>query len=355
MGANLIILAGTLLLPSLQHDTTEHPDQRSHGIGYERLSDLLGYNRVQGLSLGVGYRARLPGIRSAQAYATARYGLSDERVTWRLSIVREFRRGHLRLSGYSDLLDVDPISAGRTVGNTVNGILAGHDYGDYAVSRGASVMWESRRGTALVFELSTRIERQSSATRVARSAVNDFLGGSGLFPPNPPVTEGTFAGWSAGLSQRGRTNWSLTLDILGGSGHAVGRLFGEARRTIGAGPAITFRIKAGAGTEPALPQTVFRLGGLNTVRGFEYGMVRGPGFWAAQVDFALLPGRVRPVVFLDAGQASRLADLLSSAALVGAGAGVSILKGLIRLDLSRPISPDIGGKLRFDVVIQGLR
>jgi hypothetical protein len=210
-------------------------------------------------------------------------------------------------------------------------------------------------GTGLVLELSTRIERQSSAPRVARSAVNDFLGGSGLFPPNPPVTEGTFAGGSVGLTRRGRINWRLTVDILGGADHAVARLFGEAHRAIGAGPAITFRLKGGAGTEPALPQTVFRLGGLNTVRGFEYGMVRGPGFWAAQVDLALLPGRVRPVVFLDAGQASRVPDLLSSAVLVGAGAGLSFFKGLIRFDLSRPVSPDIDGKLRFDVVIQGVR
>jgi hypothetical protein len=355
MGANLIIFAGTLLLPSLQHDTTEHSDQPSHGIGYEHLSDLLGYNRVQGLSLGVGYQARLPGVRSARAYATARYGLSDERVTWRLSIVREFRRGHIRLSGYSDLSDVDPMSAGRTLGNTVNGIFAGNDHGDYAVSRGGSMLWQSPVGTALILEVSTRIERQSSATRVARSAVNDFLGGSGLFPPNPPVTEGTFAGGSVGLRGRGRTNWRLTVDVLGGADHVVARLFGAAHRTIGTAPSITLRFKGGAGTEPALPQTVFRLGGLNTVRGFEYGMVRGPGFWAAQVDFALLPGRVRPVVFLDAGQASRLPNLLSTTALVGAGAGLSLLKGLIRFDLSRPVSPDIGGKLRFDVVIQGVR
>jgi hypothetical protein len=276
-------------------------------------------------------------------------------VTWRLSIVQELRRGHLRLSGYSDLTDVDSISVGRTLGNSVSGLFAGHDNGDYALSRGGSVLWESPLGTTLFFELGTKIEQQSSAARVARSAVNDFLGGSGLFPPNPPVNEATFAAGSMGLSGRGRTNWNLTFDILGGSGHAVARLFGEARRTVGAGPAITFRIKAGAGTEPALPQTVFRLGGLNTVRGFEYGTVRGPGFWAAQLDVALLPGRIRPVVFLDAGQASRLPDLLSSSALVGAGAGLSLFKELIRFNLSRPLSPDVGGKLRFDVVIQGVR
>ena len=118
---------------------------------------------------------------------------------------------------------------------------------------------------------------------------------------------------------------------------------------------MTLRLRAGTGTEPGLPQSLFRLGGLNTVRGFEYATRRAPAFWAAQVDLALLTGRVRPVLFLDAGQASRLKDFGSSPALVGAGAGLSILKGLLRFDLSRPVSPDTGGKVRFDLVIQGVR
>ena len=59
MGANLIVLASTLLLQSSQHDTATITDQPSHGLAYERLSDLLQYNRVQGLSFGLGYQVRL--------------------------------------------------------------------------------------------------------------------------------------------------------------------------------------------------------------------------------------------------------------------------------------------------------
>lgn len=355
MGANLIILASSLLLPSLQYDTTDSFEQPSHGIGYERLSDLLGYNRVQGLSLGLGYQVRLPGTRSIRIYPTLRYGFSDERVTWRLSIVREFRRGSLRLSGYYDVADVDPVSPGRTLANTVNALFAGHDNGDYLLSRGGSLQWETLVGTGLILEVGTRIERQSNTSRVAKSAVNDFLGGTGLFPPNPPVREGTFGGGSVRLGGRRRTRWNLTFEVVEGTGRTVARLFGDLRRTIGSAPALTVQLKAGAGTEPILPQGLFRLGGLYTVRGFEYGTRRAPAFWATQVDVALLGGRVRPVLFLDVGQASPMSDLLSSTALLGAGAGLSILKGLLRFDLSRPISPDPGGKVRFDLVIQGIR
>lgn len=354
MGANLLILAGTLLLPSSQYDTTDLDEQPSHGIGYERLSDVLEYNRVQGLSVGLGYHARLPVTGSASGYVTLRYGASDERVTGRVSIIAEPRRGYFRLSGYSDLADVDPFSPGRTIPNTLNSLFSGHDNADYALSRGASLTWQTPVKRTLNLELATSVERWSSAARVARSAVNDFLGGTGVFPLNPAVREGTFGTASAQLRQRGRIRWNLALDIRGGTGSTVGRLWGAARRSIGSGPGITIQLKAGVGTEPALPQTVFRLGGLHTVRGFEYGTLRAPAFWATQLDLALLPGRIRPILFLDAGQASRTRDLLSSEALVGGGAGLSLFKGLIRFDLSHPISPDIGGKVRFDIVVQGV-
>lgn len=66
-------------------------------------------------------------------------------------------------------------------------------------------------------------------------------------------------------------------------------------------------------------------------------------------------GRVRPVVFVDAGQAASVSDVISSTALVGGGVGLSLFSGLIRFDLSQAISPDSGSKVRFDLVIRGVR
>jgi hemolysin activation/secretion protein len=94
---------------------------------------------------------------------------------------------------------------------------------------------------------------------------------------------------------------------------------------------------------------------VSTVRGFDYGALRGQAFWAARLDFAPFSGRLRPVAFADAGQAARAEDLFSSQALVGAGVGLSLFHGVLRFDLSHPISPDIGGKVRFDIVVQAVR
>ena len=361
MGSNLLILFATTFLVQLpqsrsqatrtlpQPDTLETDDTPGAGIAYERLSDALGYNRVQGLSIGAGYR--LPVASGTSLYATVRYGLSDERVTGRLSVLHQAGRMRYSLSGYDDLTDIDPFAPGRSLNNSLNALFAGHDNGDYLLAQGGALGVETELAPALELVVTGRVERERSVTRVAVSEINDFLGGTGQFPPNPAVSERTFALVSAALSGLRRTRWKVALEVLAGSMPAVPRMYAEVRRTLRWQGGISVEAKGGVGTQPSQPQMLFRLGGLNTVRGFEYGIARGPSFWAAQVDIAPLRGRIRPVVFLDAGQAAEPSELFSSRALVGAGAGLSLLGGLVRLEFSRPVSPDLGGKIRFDLVV----
>ncbi len=329
--------------------------QPSRGIAYEGLSDALRYDRVQGLSFGLGYRVRVPGVRFANLYGTARYGLSDDRVTGRLTFVRDAPGGRLSLGAYRDAVGVDPFGSGRTVGNTVNALFAAHDNADYALAEGGSAAFETSLRTGLDLSLGVRVERATSVLRRATSAVNDFLGGDGAFPPNPPVDQGTFAGGSARLTHTGGLRWNLTADVLGGEGRTTGRLYGDLRKDVGDRSGATLRLKAGIATSSALAQSAFRLGGLATVRGFEYGERRGQAFWAAQLDLAPFGARLRPVAFVDVGQADRPGELFSSTALAGAGVGVSLFRGALRLDVSHPITPDTGGKVRFDIVVQAVR
>jgi hemolysin activation/secretion protein len=92
-----------------------------------------------------------------------------------------------------------------------------------------------------------------------------------------------------------------------------------------------------------------------TVRGFDYGARTGQAFWAAQLDVAPFGGRLRPVAFVDAGQADRTENLFAGQALVGGGVGLSLFSGALRFDLSHPLTPDSGGKVRFDIVVQAVR
>ena len=329
--------------------------QQAHGIAYEQVSDALRYDRVQGLSAGLGYQVRIPGLRFTRLQGTVRYGVSDDRVTGRLTLVRDAPDGRLTLSGYRDIVDVDPFSPGHGIGNSLNALFAAHDDADYALAHGGSAAFVTSLATGLDLGIAARVERQASVGREARSAVNDFLGGDGRFPPNPPVDEGTFVGGSARLTGTGARRWSLTADVLGGGGRTTGRLYGDVRQDVGGRSGATLRLKAGIATAPTLAQSAYRLGGPATVRGFDYGERRGQAFWAAQLDVTPFRGRLRPVAFVDAGQAAKPGDLFASKVLAGAGAGLSLFGGLVRFDVSHPLTPDDGRKVRFDIVVQGVR
>jgi hypothetical protein len=328
--------------------------QQSHGIGYERLTDAVRYDRVQGLSLGLGYRVRVPGLAFTGLYATARYGFSDERVTGRASLVRDAPEGRLTVGGYRDVVNVDPFAPSPGFGNTLNALFVSHDDADYVLVHGGSATYELSLGTGLQLAVGARYERQSSVARAAQSEVNDFLGGAGLFPPNPPVDEGRFGGGFVRVVGVEGVQWRATADVLGGAGTATGRVYGEVRHGIGGRRGATVRLKTGIATRPTLEQSAFRLGGIGTVRGHEYGERRGQAFWATQVDIAPVSGRLRPVLFVDAGQAGGAGSLFSGRVLVGTGAGVSLFGGLVRFDVSRSLAPD-RPRLRFDIAVQGPR
>jgi hypothetical protein len=385
MGANfLILLLSTAVLQSPPTDTASpfpspavrlrqvlaadvEPAQRAEarpdslterpgsGIAYERVTDAVRFDRVQGLSLGIGYRVRMPGADFTALYSTVRYGLSDDRVTGRLTVLRDAPGGRLAVSGYREIFALDPFAPGHSFGNTLNGIFAGHDNGDYSLVEGGSLGYETSLATGLDLGIGVVLQHEESVVGEAQSAVNDFLGGSGVFPPNPPIADGTYGSMWARLDGLGRRRWSVTADLLAGEGQSTGRLYGQIREELGGRNGATLELKAGAATQPTLPQSLFRLGGVSTVRGFEYGALRGQAFWAARLDVAPLRGRLRPVLFADAGQAASLEGLFSSEALAGAGVGLSVFDGLVRFDLSYPITPDVGGKVRFDIVVRAAR
>jgi Omp85 superfamily domain len=339
--------------------TEELPDsltgRSARGFAYERLSDALRYDRVQGLSLGIGYRVRVTAVDFTALYGTVRYGLSDDRVTGRLSILRDAPGGRLVASGYREISALDPFAPAHGIGNTLDALFAGHDNGDYSLVEGGSLGFETSLATGLDLGIGVVLQHEGSVDREATSAVNDFLGGSGVFPPNPPIADGTYGGAWVRLDGLGRRRWSVTADLLAGEGQSTGRLYGQIREEFGGRTGATLELKAGAATQPTLPQSLFRLGGVSTVRGFEYGELRGQAFWAARLDVAPLRGRLRPVLFADAGQAASLEDLFSSEALAGVGVGLSVFDGLLRFDFSYPITPDVGGKVRFDIVVKAAR
>ena len=334
--------------------------QRPVAISYERTRDALQYNRVQGLSLGAGARLHVPGAAFTDVYPTVRYGFSDRRMTGRLAVVRDAPGARVTVAAYHDLGDVDPFAPARSLANSVNALFTAHDNGDYYLASGGEIGVVTGVGLATDLRVTLRGERQRSVERRARSWVNDQLGGTGAFATNPPVLEGDFGIASISAVRYGAFHWTGTLEGMVGKGVTTGRAYGEVRRNGGGARGYTLRLKAGITERSAPPQMLFRLGGETTVRGFDYATVTAPSFWAAQLDLSPLRGTIRPVLFIDAGQAAAADSLFRSRALVGGGIGLSVYSPLlratlIRMDLSHPITPDNGSTWRFDLVFSPVR
>ena len=66
----------------------------------------------------------------------------------------------------------------------------------------------------------------------------------------------------------------------------------------------------------------------------------GDSYWLARAELALGGSVIRPIVFYDAGWAGARSEWSRSAGNVrGAGAGLSFLDGLARIDLARGVDP----------------
>ncbi len=329
--------------------------RRRSGFTWDRLADALRYNRVQGPALGAGYEFTWPGDGFTTVRGEARFGLSDARLTGMLTVRREAPGARWTLRAYREVRSNDPFGRGNGFSNSLNALFAGHDDADYHLAHGARLTREGSIGLGLELTTTLLVERETSVRREARSWLNDALGGSGEFPPNPSVTRGNYGGAEIRLDGGVvRSRWSLAADLLGNSDRGTARLFGSYRRGLWRqGGVATLALRGGMATASPLAQQAFRVGGTASVRGFDYGSRRGQAFWSAQLDWALARGIIQPVLFADAGQAARAADLFRSPALAGGGVGLALFGGVLRFDLSHPITHG-GSGLRLDLGIRGL-
>ncbi len=339
---------------SLPGDMTGRPGA---GIGWQHLGDVLRYNRVEGTALSVGTHAPLP-LSFTTVYGTLRYGFADQRLLGRLALVRDAPTGRFTLSAVRDLADVDPLATGLSVGNTLDAALTGHDDGAYLLAQGLRASFETSHGVGTEITRRIAVEDEQSVATAARAVVPRISGASGRFPANPDVREGFAMRAGLRVEHTGwRWDWKVDGDVADVAGAGAARVTGQLRWLRAANGWATFRFTGGlaAGTD-SVPQLALRAGGLNTIRGYDFGAGTGNALWSTQVDVSK-PGRgaVRLVGFIDAGQAGRLAVWGSAPFLSGAGVGVSILGGLVRADLSHPITHTGGRGVRLDLMLGAVR
>lgn len=316
-------------------------------VAWNRLADIIRFNRVQGLSFGLGYEVR-PGPPFSVLRATARFGLSDQRLTGSLAWRHDGPGASWRLTALHDVAEVEPWTGGISLGNSINAAFAGHDYADYYLRSGASIDYVANTGRLANVEFRLAAERERTMAVESGSRLNDWLGGSGNLGPNPPVAEGDYLRASVAKTwELGAASVRPGVDAAIGDS-AAARLWATAR-VRGWKRRAVLSLKAGRSFGARLPQLLFRVGGPQTVRGYPYGALRGDALWSGQLDIALRRSWLAtPVVFADAGGTFSAND-----PLVGAGFGWSFFGGFFRLNLAKGLDP--ARAVRFDLLFTAPR
>lgn len=326
------------------------------GFAWEKIPELVRFNRVQGTTFSYGQRFRAPWAFTT-LYATARYGLADSRLMATGAIVRDAPSGRFTLSGGRDLVDIDPWARGLTFGNSLRGMLVGRDEGAYLLSQGVRVQLERSAGLGREVLLAAYAADQQSVATEAKGGLPHAFDKEWFFPANPSVREGLATG---GLlrytAQQYGHALGLSVEGVAVDGEVAGRVTADWRQTWWRG-AVTLRLKGGlAEGADMVPQMALRAGGLNTVRGYDFGVASGDALWSAQLDLMRAGrGAVKTVLFADAGQAGQRSAFGDAPFLSGAGVGVTVLGGIIRAELSHPITERAGRGLRFDLIFGGIR
>jgi len=320
-------------------------------------SDLLRYNRVEGLSAGVEVKQVLGAGYSLRG--VGRIGHADLHANGELTLLRSNGARTITASVYHRLNAMNPEwAAALTLGTSLPALLYGRDEGFYYRSYGFE-LGEKREQRKGAFEYRFFLERQWTAGD--SNVVNTFslarLTDGARFRENllsePGAFTGVSANWSRMLVERPRgvrlTAIARAEAATGTFEYARGSVESTASRRVGPlSAALTGSIGSSLGRVPF--QRRYAIGGLRTVRGQPPGTQQGDAFWFSRAEVGTGGGAVRPVAFFDVGWAGSRKTFGQIQPQRGAGVGLGFLDGLFRLDLARGLYPN--KRWRFDLYLE---
>ncbi len=326
------------------------------GFGIVRAAELFRYNRVQGTTLTLSGRTPTP-FSFTELDALVRYGVADHRVMGRAQLRRDAPSGRFTATAQRDLVSTDPWFDGLTLGSSLRAALAGRDDGSYLLALGGRMQWEGGLTRGAELTLSGWLEDQRSAATQARATLPRLFGRSGRFGPSTPVREGLAAGIGLRVDQGWLVpEWRVDVQTQMMGRNVATRAAVEWHAPTPSGWDLRL-VAGGAVGSRQMPQLGVQVGGVGSVRGYDVGSQRGEVAWASQLTRSLSERRFSSwYLFADAGQAAAVDRLGQTPVLVGAGGGLALLRGLIRMEIGVPLTQTAGPNrgLRFDLQFGGI-
>lgn len=322
------------------------PPELHYGLQFTR------FNRIEGLSVGINATQQFGAGYVADA--TARLGVADLEPNIELGFARTNLARTIRLGGYNRLVSANDWGNPLSFGSSLAALLWGRDDGFYYRASGIDLTGTRDVGAAVTWRLFAELQRNAAMD-------NEFsfakVLGNHEFQPNITADRGQWAGASLratrsfGLDPRG---WRLFTDTrfegAGGAPDSGGVMnYGRAAtdltisRALGPAnsraPLAALTASAGTSVGDVPVQRLWYLGGTQTVRGQAPGTAAGDSYWFGRLELAHELRFGRASVFGDAGWAGSRTAFSSGRAMSGAGVGLSVLDGLVRLDVARGIHP----------------
>jgi hypothetical protein len=326
-------------------------------VHYGIDAGLLRYNRVEGLSAGIGIERVLGDGYTAGGLA--RLGLADLQPNGELFIVRNNVRSDIRATGYRRLVATNDWGNPFSLGSSAVAALFGRDDGFYYRSLGAELTGGFRRtATSSVLYWRLFAERQDSAQVETHQSIAHIVNDT-RFQRNITALAGIYWGGRVGLSYAWGSNPNGTrlsgaLRAEGAGGESsYGRFSVEQTFNQGLGSGVHATVTGAAGSSAGSlpPQRLWYLGDAYTVRGYRAGELSGDAFWFARTELAKGHPVIRPTIFADVAWAGPRANWdRQGKPIVGVGAGASAMDGLARLDVSRGL--DRARRWRVDAYLE---
>ncbi len=303
--------------------------------------DLVRYNRVEGLSLGVRGQIRPQTFFGPLSLTgTARIGIADLEPNGRVDITRETVKRRVTFSLFHELAAIDEDARHLGLGNSLLAAFTGRDDGDYYRRSGASFEWTppelERR------DLKVRGFAEYHRPAVAQTDFAVFKLGSDAFRFRDDLVadEGWVYGGQVALTPWWGSDPNLVQGGLELTAEAATGDFEYARTALVARLAVPLPsdlrlgLEAGAGEGWGNPteQRMWHLGGPSSLRGYDPRRLTGTSFVRARGELARAYSFASVSLFADVGWAGESESYRSEDALYSAGVGLAVVDGLIRLD-----------------------
>ncbi len=333
------------------------PVQWDTRVGLERFG-LVRYNRVEALSVGAQVEARRYPFTTQ---LTGRIGVADLVPNAELRLQYSGTRRAVRLEGYHHLTTVTRDDRALGPGNSFTALFFGRDDGEYYRATGARLTLlpppEDRADAAL----SVYAERQRAAPRETNVSLPAAWTDGWTFRPNIAADPADQVGSVLSVQRW----WG---DDLGGARlgadlylHAATGDYEFVRGSLGlrgvVSPVERFRVglEAAGGTSAGRlsVQRLWYLGGIESLRGYGSGAATGGAYLRARLELlrSFVESAAAVSLFGDAGWAGDPNGFTAQNAVDGAlysvGAGLTVMDGLLRMDLARGLAAPRGWRFEL--------